>query len=293
LKKTIPLVSVCVVTFNHKNYIKKCLEGILMQQTTFPFELVLGEDESDDGTRNICIKYAEKYPDKIKLFLRSRKDVIHINGKATGRYNFIESLKACQGKYIALCEGDDYWTDPLKLQKQVDFLEAHEDYAICFHKVKLLNPKGNLLDDFITKIPNNYENFETLLGARNFIHTPSVVFRNCINQLPSQFKLAPFGDQFLHLLVAKHGKLKFLEEVMGVYRYNVGVISKMSAKDIISANMIQYSVLMSYFNDKNSLNILLIRQKQVLAYYLNQIQSKTVMQRIKNKLSKLRASHKK
>src|SRR5690606_37807476 len=125
-----PLVSVCVQTYNQEHYIKQCLEGILMQQTTFPFEIILGEDESNDGTREICKQYAAQYPDKIKLFLRSRKDVIYINGNPTGRFNFIENLKACSGKYIALCEGDDYWTDPLKLQKQVDFLESNKEYVI-------------------------------------------------------------------------------------------------------------------------------------------------------------------
>src|SRR5690606_24131225 len=107
-------------------------------QTTFPFEIILGEDESNDGTREICKQYAAQYPDKIKLFLRSRKDVIYINGNPTGRFNFIENLKACSGKYIALCEGDDYWTDPLKLQKQVDFLENNSDFALCFHMVEVL-----------------------------------------------------------------------------------------------------------------------------------------------------------
>ncbi len=126
------MVSVCVQTYQHKGYIKQCLDGILMQQTNFPYEIILGEDESTDGTREICIEYAEKYPDKIKLFLRCRKDVIYINGNATGRFNFMENLKACKGKYTALCEGDDYWTDPLKLQKQVDFLEANPEYSLIF-----------------------------------------------------------------------------------------------------------------------------------------------------------------
>ncbi|MEZ4781129.1 MAG: glycosyltransferase [Flavobacteriaceae bacterium] len=118
-----PLVSVVVGVYNHERFIKLCLNGILMQKTDFKYEIILGEDASTDGTREICKEYAKRFPDKIKLFLRSRKDVIYINGNATGRYNFIENLKACQGKYIALCDGDDYWTDPLKLQKQVDFLK--------------------------------------------------------------------------------------------------------------------------------------------------------------------------
>ena len=149
LKK--PFVSISVTTFNQKNYIKDCLDGILNQRTTFQFEIILGEDQSNDGTREVCQDYAKRYPEKIKLFLRSRKDVIYINGNATGRYNFLENLKACRGKYIALCEGDDYWTDPLKLQKQVDFLESNEDYNICFHDVKIFNQQENSFkEDYIT-----------------------------------------------------------------------------------------------------------------------------------------------
>ena len=133
-----PLVSVCCITYNHVHYVKDALDGFLIQKTDFPYEICLGEDESNDGTREICKEYAEKYPDKIRLFLRSRKDVIYINGHATGRYNFIETLKECKGKYIALCEGDHYWTEPTKLQKQVDFLEANESYVMSFHRVDIL-----------------------------------------------------------------------------------------------------------------------------------------------------------
>ena len=86
-----PKVSVCVQTYQHGNYIKQCLESILMQKTTFPFEIILGDDESTDGTREICQEYANKYKDKIQLFLRHRKDVIYVNGNATGRFNFIEN----------------------------------------------------------------------------------------------------------------------------------------------------------------------------------------------------------
>ena len=133
-----PLVSVCCITYQHVHYIKGALDGFLMQKTDFPFEICLGEDESDDGTREICQEYAKKYPDKIRLFLRRREDVIYINGCATGRYNIIETLKECKGKYIAHCDGDDYWTDPYKLQKQVDFMEKNNDFSLVFHRFDIL-----------------------------------------------------------------------------------------------------------------------------------------------------------
>ena len=138
MKKTLlefPLVSICVQTYQHAPYIAECLEGLLKQKTTFPYEIILGEDESNDGTRDICKAYAKKYPEIIRLFLRRREDVIYINGNATGRYNFIQNLRTARGKYIALCEGDDYWTDPLKLQKQVIFLE--NIYPMLAYFIKL------------------------------------------------------------------------------------------------------------------------------------------------------------
>ena len=126
------LVSVCVQTYNHEKYIKQCLDSILAQVTSFDFEIILGEDDSNDNTRNICIDYAKNSPEKIKLFLRHRKDVIYINNVPTGRYNFISNLNESRGKYIALCEGDDYWTDKNKLQKQVDFLKS-KDITVINH----------------------------------------------------------------------------------------------------------------------------------------------------------------
>jgi len=123
-----PFVSVHVITYQHAKYIAKCLDGILMQKTDFPFEIVIGEDESTDGTREICINYAKKYRDKIRLFLRDRKQSVITSSTGNKIYlNGILTLRSCNGKYIALCEGDDYWTDPLKLQKQMDFLNINSN----------------------------------------------------------------------------------------------------------------------------------------------------------------------
>jgi len=114
-----PIVSVCVQTYNHENYIRGCLEGIINQKTNFIFELILGEDDSKDKTRLICIEYANKYPDKIRLFLRNRAltQLYDNQGQLLRRLNGIFTRMSARGKYIALCEGDDFWIDPLKLQK--------------------------------------------------------------------------------------------------------------------------------------------------------------------------------
>ena len=213
------VVSVNVVTYNHKNYIKQCLDGILMQQTNFPFEIIVGEDESSDGTREICIDYANRYPDKIKLFLRSRKDVVYVNGSPTGRNNFIENLKVCSSKYIALCEGDDYWSDPLKLQKQVDVLKKNPHLIGCFH-----NCEERYWNDYtkasklFVHYPNGREISIKEIAEYNMLPTCSVVF---INRLPkelftNEFLKLPVGDWPLHLLNTRKGNYFYLPQVMSV-----------------------------------------------------------------------------
>ena len=124
------MVSVYCITYNHKDFIRKCLDGIVMQKTDFKFEVVIYDDCSTDGTREIVLEYIEKYPDLFVPILpdenRAQKEGFHgIN---------VDMCKKCQGKYIALCEGDDYWTDENKLQIQVDYMEKHPDFSGCFHK---------------------------------------------------------------------------------------------------------------------------------------------------------------
>ena len=115
-----PLVSVCIQTYQHAPYIRECIDSVLMQETNFPFEIILGEDDSTDGTREICIEYHNRHPDIIRLFLRSEKDKIYINDEKTGRFNYIQNLKEAKGRYIALLDGDDYWISKNKLQQQAD-----------------------------------------------------------------------------------------------------------------------------------------------------------------------------
>jgi glycosyltransferase involved in cell wall biosynthesis len=123
-----PLVSICCQTYNHANYIKEALEGFLMQVVDFNYEILLRDDASSDGTAEICKDYSKKYPDKIKLL--GYKE----NQYKRGILPFADNVKRAKGKYIAICEGDDYWTDPYKLQKQVDVLEENPDLAMSTHE---------------------------------------------------------------------------------------------------------------------------------------------------------------
>jgi len=212
-------VSVCIQTYNHQPFIAQALDSVLMQEMDFDYEIVLGEDESRDGTREICVGYARRYPDVIRLFLRSRKDVIYVDGRPTGRFNFTENLEAARGKYIALLDGDDYWTDPHKLQKEVDLLDSHRELAICFHRVL----KRHEASGEETLAPSREPAADRLtisdLLQRNFIPTCSVMFRNRLfEEFPSWFRITPSGDWPLHILNALHGDIGYINQVMAVYR---------------------------------------------------------------------------
>ncbi|HEX9927582.1 MAG TPA: glycosyltransferase, partial [Pyrinomonadaceae bacterium] len=127
-----PKVAVFMVAYNHARYIAQAIEGVLMQETDFPFKLFIGEDCSTDETRNICLSFKEKYPNKINLILNEKN--------LGGAPNALNVYKVCfeYGDYVAMCEGDDYWTDSRKLQRQIDFLEANPDFSVCFHPVKII-----------------------------------------------------------------------------------------------------------------------------------------------------------
>ncbi len=223
-----PMVSVCVQTYQHASFIRECLDGILMQQTDFPFEILLGEDESNDGTREICIEYAKKYPDKIRLFLHSRANNIAINGKPTGRFNFVNNLFSANGKYIALCEGDDYWIDPLKLQKQVDFLEANPEFSICFHWVKILWENEKILKESFYEGPSTFSLKEYVEKKKYNIRTStlSICYKALSLQQMRLYKSGvmdlPNGDYTLCALVLTAGKAYVMPEYMGVYRRHAG-----------------------------------------------------------------------
>ena len=124
-----PLVSVVSITYNQEKFIREALEGMVLQKTNFDFEIIVADDASTDATAAIIQEYADAYPGLIKPVLRKK----NLGAIA----NSLSSLRLARGKYLALCEGDDYWTDENKLQKQVDFLEAHQDYALCFHPVRV------------------------------------------------------------------------------------------------------------------------------------------------------------
>jgi glycosyltransferase involved in cell wall biosynthesis len=216
-------VSVSLTTYNHAPYIRQAIESALMQQTDFNFEILIGEDDSNDGTRNIVKEYATKYPDKIRLFLHDRKDVLYINGRPTGRRNFVNNLQNARGQYIALLEGDDYWISPKKLQKQADFLDRHPECSACFSPAKLIFENGDA--DGLSKrtVAKDFYTTEDILRAGFFIPTASYFFRSRLySELPNWLFTLPMGDMPLHILLSQHGLLGCIDEVMSVYRIHAG-----------------------------------------------------------------------
>ena len=219
-----PQVSVCVQTYQHKDFIRKCLDNIISQQTDFAFEIVLGEDCSTDGTREICVDYAERYPHLIRLFLHDRKNVIYINGRATGRYNLINGLTSARGKYIAICEGDDYWNDNTKLQRQFDFLENNPDFILCFHNAKIVDAQGKLVaESKLRTIHKQSQNQDSLVTGA-FIPTLTCMFRNRgLDQLPEDFRKVTNADTFLFSWLGQQGSAAYLPEINdAMYRVHSG-----------------------------------------------------------------------
>jgi glycosyltransferase involved in cell wall biosynthesis len=211
------MVSVCCLTYNHEKYIRDAFDGFLMQQTDFPFEIWVHDDASTDNTQEIIREYAARHPDLFKTILQKE------NQRSQGRKVLSLVMPRCRGKYIAFCEGDDYWTDPRKLQKQVDFLETHPDFTVCFHR-SLIKYEDQDFAELILP-PENFS--ETLgfedIARTNFITTASVVYRNgFVTRVPAWAAKIAFVDWTLHLLVAQHGKIKFLKDVMSVYRIHSG-----------------------------------------------------------------------
>ena len=219
-----------------------------MQQTDFDYEVLVGEDDSSDGTREICKEYAAKYPNRIRLFLNDRKNVIYISGRPTGRWNFINLLKNAKGKYIALCEGDDYWTDPYKLQKQVDFLESHPDCAICFHAFQKSFESVNREPE--TCFPPGRKEIYTLddFLRCSFIGTLTAVYRRGLfGDFPEWYFKMPQGDWALHVLNAQHGDIGYIDEVMAVYRiHGGGAWSSMDLMSIFKKSIKSYQMINPY-----------------------------------------------
>ena len=204
------VVSVIIPTFNHERFIAQALDSVLAQQTTFPIEILVGNDASTDGTGQVIDAIATQHPGRIRAF--------HAPHNEGGHVNFARLFTTARGKYVAWLEGDDYWTDPAKLQLQVEFLEQHPGCVLCFHQVEIRS------DDATAPGALTNQNDPPISGLDritrfNYVHTASSMFRNgIIRELPRWLFYLPLGDWPLFIMLAEHGSLGLIRRPMAVYR---------------------------------------------------------------------------
>lgn len=262
------LVDIPMCAYNHEKYIAQAIEGVINQKANFKYRLIIGEDCSQDLTRTIVESYLNKYPEKIKVLF---------HGKNLGAYENSKILFAeCNAKYIALCDGDDYWTDPLKLQKQVDFLEANGDFNACFHNVKILESDGK-------DVNYTYQNdHKTEIGLRDlangdYMHTCSLLFRNLPNFFyPFLNGLVPMDDDSIgYCLLLDGKKARYEEDVMAVYRKHAGGMwSPLSNETKVLWTIEHIKDSLDFYND-DILKPILTKRLKSEAYYLLKMSIRT------------------
>lgn len=204
-------LQVIMITYNHAEFIAKAIEGILMQICDFDIELIIADDNSPDNTEDVVKNIISSHPNGSWINYTKHKQNKGVMSNLTW------ALKKINAKYLALCEGDDYWTDPYKLKKQVDFLESNSDFSMVFHAADILE-NDVIIDDFITVVPKKITTTVDLLNG-NYLYTFSVVYETTfLKNLPSWIENVVNGDITLHILASKYGPIMYLDEKMGVYR---------------------------------------------------------------------------
>jgi len=206
-------LSVCITAYNHGKFIKQTLEGVVNQKIDFPIEIIVHDDASTDNTRVIIEEYSKSYPE-IKTIYQEE------NQYSKGRKPLAAIvIPQCRGEYIAICEGDDYWTDPYKLQKQVDFLDANPDYVICYHNAAIVDENDNFISDskLRDELKRDFSADELIKGV--MILTLTMCFRNVIKEFPEEIRKVKNVDKFLTSILGNYGKGRYLSEIKdAVYR---------------------------------------------------------------------------
>jgi glycosyltransferase involved in cell wall biosynthesis len=207
-------VSVPMVTYNHGPYIAQAIESVLMQDLAERFELVIGDDCSPDNTRAIAEGYARAHPQRIRL--------LPPEDRLGGRKNFLRTLRACQGRYVAQLDGDDFWTEPEKLRRQAELLDANPDLAWCFHATRELDDISGR--STIWRPPKRKQRYELEDIARRCIASScAVMFRSgLVDRFPDWYFEVPFGDWPLLVLNTRHGEIGYIDEVWAVHRHHAG-----------------------------------------------------------------------
>jgi len=204
-----PVVSVICATYNQQPYIQTCLDAILVQITDFDTEIIVHDDASTDGTTDIVCSYAERYPDKIRAIIQPA----HVYSP-TKRIR-LDLYKYTRGRYIALCDGDDYWRDPYKLYKQVNFLEANPQFVISYHDVDIIDAHGNTIGEYALapELARNFNRVKLRTYSCGWIPLPAMMHRRVDLGYPPEFDLSPNSDNFLVMLLGKYGDAGYQREI--------------------------------------------------------------------------------
>lgn len=248
-------VSVVVMTYNHERFVRSALDSVIRQDTNFDFEVIITEDCSTDRTAEIIEDFRREYPDKVRLMVSKQNQ--NDNEVLT------RAIESARGDYIALLDGDDFWTSSDKLQIQSDYLDEREECAICFHNVMVRYDDGDHLEH-----PFHQEDPSTHISApkprpvstlddivrQNFIQTCSVVFRRGLfEEFPAWYRAFPLGDWPLHILNAEHGDIGYIDEIMATYRVHSGGLwsmnmSRYDSVDHIDGLIRAYHTINQHFN---------------------------------------------
>jgi glycosyltransferase involved in cell wall biosynthesis len=257
---TVPLVSITCITYNHVNFIRDAIEGFLMQETTFPVEILIHDDASTDGTAEIVSEYEAKYPKLIKPVYQNENQ--YSQGKKPSQFLHAMTL----GKYIAACEGDDYWTDPCKLQKQADFLKENNEYVICFHDSLMVGAEGKMIARSKLGAQGKRDYTSDELKRAPNIPTQTRMFRREAMLFPPEGGFAFGGDKFGASMLGNYGKAKFLGNVWpSVFRVHDGGVNRGIKSDGVKlVQLLRTRIALFMYYDR-------VGDKEVADYFVGQV----------------------
>lgn len=258
------MVTIRCAVYNHESFIRQCLDGFIMQQTNFRFEAIVHDDASTDGSADIIREYAAKYPDIIKPIYETENQYSKKDGTIIRIFN-----QHTRGKYVAICEGDDYWTDPLKLQKQVDFLENHPDYVVCVHRYKMFFQDSQSMDNMIYPLEVPSDGFFDLsyyVGGHEWFTQPlTTLYRKDALDADYSNGMNYCKDVTFFYFLLKNGKGYLMTDCSGVYRiHSGGVFSCIPHAQKIFNELLTVEEICRYDFNKYSVNLLLLNIKDNL-----------------------------
>ena len=240
--RMLPKVSVCVITYNHEAHIRQCLDNIISQKVNFEFEIIIGEDKSTDRTGEIVLEYQQKYPNLITVVSPPQNQGLWANVD--------RAFRACTGEYLTVIDGDDYWTSNEKLQKQVNFLDGHTEYAMCFHRVEIKNEgvDRNLgIESFADGMEFSIR--DVILKNWFIVGLGLMIRRVALPPLPAWTKDILSLDIAIQLMVATTGNIGYISETFGVYRLHANGISVINWEGKINEDLFAHIELFKRFNE--------------------------------------------